>query len=235
MRRPDRRARQSGCDSHLDCRAALRPVEEVLALGMDLMHAAAHDRFRTSRERATLFRDGLMIALLCHRPLRSQNFHDIKIGGQLQRRGSGWWLGIHVSETKGSTPIDCAWPADLGCKLDRYIEVHRPVLLASTRKQPRSTDALWISKHGTAMTTCAIAFQVTSRTEAEFGQAINPHSFRHLTATTIATANPEGATDIQLVLGHTSGRTAEKHYNLAKMVDASRAYQATLALYGDET
>jgi integrase len=123
----------------------------------------------------------------------------------------------------------------LASKLDRYIEVHRPILLASTRKQRISTNSLWISQHGTSMTTSAIAFQVVGRTETEFGQGINPHSFRHLAATTIATANPEGVSDIQLVLGHTSSRTGEKHYNLAKMVDASRAYQATLALYGDAT
>jgi integrase len=85
------------------------------------------------------------------------------------------------------------------------------------------------------MTTAAIAVQITSRTEVEFGQPINPHSFRHLTASTIATDNPEGSADIQLVLGHASGRTAEKYYNLAKTIDAGRRYHATLAPTRDDT
>jgi hypothetical protein len=46
----------------------LRPADQVRALGFDLMHAADRDRFRTELDRATLFRDGLLIALLVVRP-----------------------------------------------------------------------------------------------------------------------------------------------------------------------
>jgi integrase/recombinase XerD len=81
------------------------------------------------------------------------------------------------------------------------------------------------------MTTHAIAYEIKSRTEIEFGQPINPHAFRHLAATTIATADPGGAADIQMMLGHATNQTAEKYYNHARMIDASRSYQTSLDIY----
>jgi hypothetical protein len=95
---------------------------------------------------------------------------SIEIGAYLQRLGDGWWLTIDGSETKAEIPIDCFWPTGRVDELDRYIDVHRPSLLAISPKRQASIDAVWISKHGTAMTTAAIAFQITSRTEAKFGE-----------------------------------------------------------------
>jgi integrase/recombinase XerD len=221
----------SGATPTRDRAACLRPTEDVRTLGFDLMLAADHDRFRTKLDRATLFRDGLLISFLVVRPLRSRNLHDIEIARQLQRRDKGWWLSIDASETKTGVAIECSWPADLTDNLNRYIDVHRPALLACSRKPIGSLNALWISRHGTAMTTDAIAYEIKNRTETEFGQPINPHSFRHLAATTIAIANPGGAADIKMVLGHANRRTAEKHYNHAGMIDASRSYQMTLDVH----
>jgi integrase/recombinase XerD len=218
-----------------DRAACLRPAQDVRALGFDLMHAADHDRFRTNLDRATLFRDGLLIAFLVVRPFRSRNLHDIEIGRQLQRGDTGWLLSIDPSETKTGVALNCSWPADLTDKLDRYISVHRPVLLACRLKPMVTLEALWISRHGTAMTTHAIAYEIKSRTETEFGQPINAHSFRHLAATTIAIANPGGAADIKMVLGHEASRTGEKHYNHAGMVDANRGYQRTLDVLRRQT
>ena len=214
-----------------DRAAILQPAEAVLRLGRDMMHAAEHDRFGTDRDRATLFRDGLIITALVHRPLRSRNFHSLRIGKELHRRGEIWFLEVDKSETKSGNHFEASWPAALVEALERYISVHRPALLACSRKNLPSTDILWISNHGTPMTVSAIAFQAKSRTGAQFGKPINPHSFRHLAATTIATADPEGVADIQGVLGHASPTTGEKYYNKAKMVDAGRRYQQTLDLF----
>lgn len=55
---------------------------------------------------------------------------------------------------------------------------------------------------------------------------MTPHNFRHLAATTIATENPEGVSDIALVLGHASFSTGEAHYNKARQSDALQKLQA---------
>lgn len=214
-----------------DRAAILQPAADVLTLGYDLMQAAEQDRFRTTLDRATLFRDGLIITSLAHRPLRSRNFHNLTIGKNLQRRGEGWVLEIDKAETKTGHHIEAAWPDALVAPLERYIAVHRPALLTCSRKDLPPTEMLWISMHGTPMTAAAIAFQIKSRTEGEFGTAINPHSFRHLAATTIATDDPDGVIGIQSVLGHTSDRSGQKHYNKAKTVDAGRRYLDTLAAF----
>jgi integrase/recombinase XerD len=213
-----------------DLRSRLRPADEVLQLGLDLMEAAEHDRFRTPVERATLFRDGLMISLMVLRPLRRANFTALDLGGRLQKRGAVWWLTVHAEEEKTGRGRDLEWPAELADRLDCYIAVHRPVLLKCAADPSRGGgSALWISKQGTAMTTSAMSYQICGRTKEEFGEAINPHSFRHIAATTIATVDPENAALIAGVLGHAGLGSSDKHYNRGRTIDAGRRYQAAIA------
>ncbi len=207
----------------------MQPVEEVIALGHDLMHAAEHDRFRTDCDRATLYRDGLILAFLMQRPFRRANLTSMTLGRHVQRRGDQWRLSFSAAETKGEGAIECAWPGPIEAALDRYIAQHREVLLLGSKGPKKPTQALWISRQGQAMGSDAIYYQVRHRTKDEFGTAINLHNARHIGATTIATANPSGATDIMHVLGHASMKPSEKHYNRATMLDAGSTYQATIA------
>jgi integrase/recombinase XerD len=207
----------------------MRAANDVLKLGVDLMHAAEHDRFRTRIDRAVLFRDGLLIAMLVSRPMRRANITGIEIGVQLQRRGDHWWLAFESTQMKSNRRFDCSLPQELTPKIDRYIEVYRPVLVGCARRALKPSNALWMSKQGTPMTACAVAVQVSARTEEEFGKPINPHMFRRIYATDIATMNPAHAVDIRLGLGHTTMKTSEQYYNMAKMVDAGDKHQATVA------
>jgi integrase/recombinase XerD len=206
-----------------DFHARMRPAEEVLQLGLDLMDAAEHQRFRTPHDRAVLFRDGLTLAALIHRPLRIMNFAAITIGRNLQRRGDKWWLSFSKEEVKTKRPLECTWPEALYEQLDHYLDVHRPALLDGAE-----SEALWVAKGGAGMSTTVLAYRITKRTEDEFGKSINPHMFRHIAATTIATDDPENITGVAGVLGHSTLETSEKHYNKAKMVDAGRRYQSTV-------
>lgn len=207
----------------------MQPAEEVIALGRDLMHAADFDRFRKPCERALMFRDGLLLAFLVQRPLRMANLTSITLGRQLQRHGTQWRLMFEADETKQGERIECTWPDQLITSLERYLEVHREQLLTASSKSKRPTQALWLSQRGTAMGSAAIAFQISDRTKEEFGTPINPHTFRHIAATTIATANPQGAHDIMAVLGHASMTASEKHYNRAGSIGAGASLHATIA------
>jgi integrase len=207
----------------------MQPAEDVIQLGLDLMHAAEHDRFRTPCDRATMFRDGLMIAFLIQRPFRSANLTGIALGRHLEQRGGQWRLFFEGDETKGGETIECSWPPSLVDALERYLEVHRKELLKGGAARRRSTDALWISRQGKAMGASAASYQICARTKETFGKPINPHTFRHIAATTIATSNPEGVADIQGVLGHSSMSASEKHYNRAKMIGAGAKLNATIA------
>lgn len=210
--------------------AKLQPAEAVLQLGLDLMEAAEKDRFRTPTDRATLFRDGLVIAFLIHRPVRLGNLTSITIGTHLHRRGEDWWVAFQGAETKGGRPIEFIWPAELAEALERYMTVHRPVLMGAGKSDAPS-NALWVARGGKPMGDDAIAFQVNARTEEEFGKAINPHTFRHIAATTIATDDPEHAANTASVLSHASLKTTERYYNKAKQQDAAeRVHEVHKAL-----
>jgi len=206
-----------------DLRARMQPPGDVVQLGLDLMEAADNDRFRTIFERAVLYRDGLTLAALIHRPLRIKNFASITLGRNLQRRGEAWWLAFEPEEMKAKRPLECPWPDELQEHLERYLDVHRMVLLDGS-----ASNALWVAKGGAGMTSMVLGHRITKRTEDEFGAAINPHTFRHIAATTIATDDPENITGVAGVLGHATLETSEKHYNKAKMIDAVRRYQVTL-------
>ncbi len=208
-----------------DLRSRLRPADDVLQLGLDMMDAGHSQRFRAPVERAALYRDGLMIALLVLRPLRLKNFTSLTVGRHLDKRSSNWWITIRSEESKTGRAMEVEWPAVIVAGLETYLNVYRPRLLECSRKATDAKiSALWVSKQGTAMCDSAIAFQIEARTREEFGEAINAHTFRHIAATTIATVDPGSSADIAGVLGHAGLRTADKHYNLARQVDAGRRY-----------
>ncbi|MEM9964145.1 MAG: hypothetical protein AAGC58_02225 [Asticcacaulis sp.] len=55
-----------------------------------------------------------------------------------------------------------------------------------------------------------------------------PHAFRHIAATSIATYAPEHVGIIRDILGHTTLQMAERHYNRASAVDVSIKLQRVL-------
>jgi integrase/recombinase XerD len=217
---------QAEANSVRDIDARLRSAEETLTLGLDMMHAAEHDRFRTDHDRGKLHRDGLIIALLSYRPIRLANLTAIKIGEHLQRHGGGWRLAFAEGDVKSKRAFEVPWPTELVEHLERHIDHFRSGLLGEV-DEPEGPKALWVSRRG-AMGEDALATQINDRTRTEFGIAINPHSFRHIAATTMATDGPADVTDAARVLGHVSPRTTEKYYNRATMVEAGKAYQTTI-------
>lgn len=218
-----------GCaEPSRDLRSRLRPADEVLQLGLDIMEAAEQDRFRTPTERACLFRDGLLISFLTLRPIRSGNLAALCVERELERRGAEWWVEFEECQGKTRRLLEFPWPAQQSIQLDRYLEIHRPRLQGCSRRGA-PTKALWVSKQGTGMTSSALSYQLKARTKEEFGEAINPHSFRHIAATTIATVDPENATFIAAVLGHSGAGSSDRYYNRARTVDAGRRYQAVLS------
>jgi len=211
-------------------RERLQPSGRLATFGKQLMDEADISVFASAKERAVVFRDGLLIGLLAHRPIRARNLTMIECGRHLMRRGEHWWLVFDASETKTWQPYEQPWPAGLATYLDRYLAVHRQVLLGQERHTDRPpTRALWISLWGKPMGYAAISHQVRQRTNAAFGRAITPHLFRDCVSTTIATEDPEQVQLIADLLGHASLAMSERHYNHARSLEACRRYQETIA------
>ena len=206
-------------------RQRLHAARDLFALGCRLMQEAA--LASTPRQRAISFRDGLLVALLAARPLRRKNFAALELDRHLIRRGTGWWIIVPGTETKTHVPIEVPFPTMLRLELVRW--VHRPVLARlRSRWWAPAGAALWLSAHGSPMTEIAIYFRIMQLTRQAFGHIVNPPLFRDCAATSIALEDPAHVRIAAQILGHGSFATTEKHYNLARASEASRAYHAAI-------
>ena len=207
---------------------------ELFDLGLELVARAGEKK--TARRSATTYRDGLLIALLAARPLRLRNLAGLVLDQSIVRRGDGWWIQIPAAETKTNDPIELPWPDALVAYLETYLAHHRPALARMRGRWTRPAgEALWLSTDGSPMTKMAIYDRVVARTRRGLGRPINPHLFRDCAATSVAIDDPVHVGIISRLLGHRTGSTAERHYNQARAVEASRMMQAFLLSLRDGT
>jgi integrase len=208
----------------------LQPVDRLTGLGLDLMRRAEADACLTDHKRALLFRDGMMIALLAHRPLRIKNFAALTIGTSLCLDTLGGALIFSGDATKGKRPIDVPFPAALWDNLQAYLDRYRPYLQTLQRSLPTSPfpNALWLSNEGRGMGEGAIRVAIKKRTRAGFGIDLSPHLFRDCAVTTVVRDAPASARLTRDLLGHSTLDVTNKHYNQALMIDASRRHTAMM-------
>jgi integrase/recombinase XerD len=216
-----------------DKRARIQSPERLVALGKSLIAQGEDLQAGTPVNRAVLYRDGLMIAFLACRAIRRRNLTAISGGHHLTRRGTDWWLQFEPAENKGKILLEFPFPPELTPFLERYLTVHRPVLLHRGQRRLEPVTALWISKHGGPMGEAAITHQVRQRTAAAFGLPISPHMFRDCLATAVAISAPAEIDIVPVLLGQRSAKTAERHYNLAGSVNAVRRYASVIRQWED--
>ena len=206
------------------CRS--KPVvsaDRLYSLGRELMERADNDVELKRVERAIVYRDGLMIALLAARPLRRSNFAHLRIGRHLTKAGGAWTLYIPADEAKGRYPIEAPLPQILGGPMDRFLRVYRPRILSL-----RGRGYLWTSRTGRPLGNGGVYRSIVRRTRTALGSPFSPRDFRVSAATTIAIADPANVHTASLVLGHIYDGTTERCYNRARTVDASLRYQGHL-------
>ena len=218
----------------LDKRPRMVPVRDLYALGWHLMETAPS--LSTTLKEASLYRDGLMIALLAARPIRIGNLSSIEIDRHLRWEGNACWLVFPAAEVKNRRPLEFVVPTDLTDPIRVYLELYRAHLLARRGRHWRGCpgEALWISEHGTALRPAKIRERICRRTRERFGLSVNPHLFRDCAATSIATEDPAHVGIIMPILGHARADTGQQYYNQARSLDAARRYQDAIGtLRGD--
>jgi hypothetical protein len=220
----------------------LKPIAELAALGERLMDEAESAAAWPARRRSVLFRDALMIALLAHRPVRLKNLAMMRLGHHLVKASGSWQILFTAHETKTHLRYEATVPSALEPRLERYLDLYRPVLLRGKRVRDganelvperetpihQELDAVWVSEIGTQIEQEALGRRIVKHTKAAFGRSVSPHLFRDCAATSIAVDNPKHIGDASLVLGHAGHRMTEKHYNHARSLEASRRLAGTL-------
>jgi site-specific recombinase XerD len=217
-----------------DHAAALRSSDELVALGHRLMAEAEQERLPGDRCRryprsvrlALRYRDGLLLALLAHHPIRLHNLAALAIGLHLRREPDGWWLVLEAAETKTRRAWQAPLAADLAVPLERYLAHWRPQIAGAG--VAASSRALWLAAEGTVLSAKHIAVRVVRHTRAAFGKGLSPHRFRDALATTVAVRRPGQIGIVTPLLGHGSVATAQKHYNRAGMTSAAREWHKVL-------
>lgn len=226
LRRIARRLRRSATPARND-RARLLPATALFDLATSLIQRADTATTLALWRRALLFRDGLIVAILCSWAPRARNMAETSIGTNLQRRGEVWWVAFGSHETKNGRPIEVPLPLDLTEWIERYLDYYRPILARRSSMSP-AEDALWISHRGLQLTAKEVGQRISAVTKRELGQDVNPHLFRKIIPTELAIHDPAHVGIAQPLLGHASYRTTEQAYNLGRALDAARRLHRTI-------
>jgi len=172
---------------------------------------------------AMRFRQALMVGLLIARPVRVRAFMAMTVSQHIEVSDHGMVLAFSAADMKDRKARRFPFPEPLLPFMRLYLDVHRPTLL-----QGNESDALWISQRGGPMSIDSFTGGLAQLTNRVFGLTLRPHKFRHIAATSIATYAPQHVGIIRDILGHSTLQTAERHYNRATAVEASRRLQEVL-------
>jgi site-specific recombinase XerD len=204
--------------------AALLSSREILHAALRHLKSVTESTAPSDTIHACWGRNALMVAILAVHPIRLANLTMIRLGLHLHQDGDTIWLRFSDEETKERRSMELPLADILREPLKVYLELYRPVLLGS-----KDSNALWISTRKGPMKEQSVYEQVVRTTETLFGHPINPHLFRDCAMTTLATEDPAHVRVGARLLGHSSLRTGERHYNQATMVSAVTQYHDTLA------
>ena len=210
----DWRAMTRLAEASRDKHASLVPIDELYLFGIQLMHRA-FDMPRTLRA-ATLYRDGLFIALIALRPKRLSNIAMLQVNVTLLMDAGGRPETIAFTKTKNGSASSTPYPLlHLGVYHDIWWKQFRPILLGNRPDRGH----VWIGKDGNAITPAQLWRQMRNRTGAPapggLGKAIGVHIVRTIYATSMAemTSDPTLLRLTPWMLDHRDPRSIEP-YNL---------------------
>jgi len=190
----------------------------LLELGLKLMDECKPEpNTKLNLQKAVIYRDGLMIALLAFAPIRPKNLASLQIGRHLVREGDRWFIVVPREETKTGKRIQFEIPELLVPYLAAYLELIRPAILRGS-----INTSLWASRKGGGLTYAGIVDSFT-RLSKRLGVRFSPHDARDAAVTTWAIARPDQICVSRDLLHHSKLDTTNL-YNRARGIEASRAY-----------
>lgn len=176
-------------------------------------------------EDAAIFRDAVLIAFLALHPVRLRNLTNFHLGKNLIRQNDGYLVVFRSDETKTGSVYEAPLAHVLIEPMTRYIAEIRPILMSAAGSSKRDVGTnVWVSGHGSPMSSTALRDHIKMRTRLAFGKSIHPHAFRDAAATTLVVGDPTHVRSAATLLGHRSFATTETYYIRAEGLDAQRSY-----------
>ena len=196
----------------------------LLKAGLELAGPQANAATSTF-ERMRRLRDGTMLAFLAVLPLRRRAFVGLELGVSVLPGSAGIEIALPPAMTKTGIPWSAMAPDPLDNLLQRYLTEARPFLF---NRGPRDHMGLWVADTGLPIGYSYMGRRIPELSEKMTGVRVPPHFFRDAAATTLARESSSASRLAAPILGHTSIRTAEKHYNHAQCIEAGSTYAALL-------
>jgi integrase/recombinase XerD len=202
----------------------LVPPWQTLDFGIELMDAALTLPIDGHKQREIQYRDGLLLALLSLWPIRRRSLAALTVSRHLEFDDAGINILLHPADTKSRRAESFRVPDQVLPYLTPYLKEIRPILLGHSKH-----DGFWASYHGGPLSGDRLYEIVRARTTIKFGKVMSLHDFRRAAATFLAMDAPEKIGLIPGVLQHASPDVSERHYNLARSMQAGRRFAAHLA------
>jgi integrase len=231
--------REIACDRDLDAHPKPRfdrivTSERLVEAGLGLIRTARRNRRLRRYWRATMIRNGLMVALLAHAPIRLKNLVDLKLGTSFKRIGDCWWIVLGRQQTKSRAPDERPVPRCLNQAIAIYLTYARPVLLGepefiigqddeSGSARDSLTGPLWVGSTGEPLGYSGVERTIMGTTRQTLGRALSPHDFRRNGATT-ARFHAGNEPNLASGLLHHRDRNVTENYNLASSFEAAQRF-----------
>ncbi len=199
----------------------LVPPWQTLDFGIELMDEALNLPITGHKQREIQYRDGLLLALLSLWLIRRRSIAALTVRRHLKFDEAGLNILLHPEDTKAKRSESFRVPEPLVPYLLHYLKEIRPRLLGRSEH-----DGLWASYRGRPLIAGRIYDIVRARIAGRFGKSMGLHDFRRAAATFVAMDAPEKIGLIPGVLQHASADVSERHYNLARSVQASQRFAA---------
>ena len=201
--------------------ARIVPADRLYDVGLQLMNRARRNKDKTALQRARLYRDGLLVALLSVCPIRLKNLASLAIDRQVTQIENTWWIVLEGSETKNGRPDERPLPDLLGSLVTEWLETWRPLFLDPGK-------AMWASTKGGGLAYTYVGTIISATTHRELGITVNPHLFRDCAVFTIAHEAGDQMSMASALLQHTDQRVTQKHYNRGSSILAVKAFHEIL-------
>jgi hypothetical protein len=201
--------------------------QHLLEAGLTLV-AEGISSSKSDIARATLVRNGLMIAILALDPMRLRNFTALEIGTTFKEVQGSWWILLPSAHTKTHRPDERRITKRLNWAIESYLKQWRPVLIGSEI----DSNGLWISSTtGRALTYKNLGLLISKTTRKTLGVDVSPHLFRTAAASTAAIYGSDTPGLGSAILNHIDAGVTNERYNRAGSMDACATYAQIVASF----
>lgn len=212
-------------------RDRLEPLKDMstlvrfLRVPAELVKQAA--KAKSPLRAATEYETALAIALLTLCPVRASNLMSIEMERHIVRHGRGrnarTLLCFPASEVKNHQDLTFELPTALVAMIDRFSEVHRPVL------SDRASPHLFVGRvRDGQLDYSALSRRITNALRRHAGIDLTPHGFRHVSCLIYGTHYRNDFEAMRLLLGHKSTNSVLKFYAMLEMDAVHKAYSEVL-------